>query len=114
MLLVKEKFTRESCRNKFLNIQIKNYVKKKNPKMIQIRIFKKMKKEGSEEKLQLNGQWKVSMFVGLKRLQAWWPIKGSNVWWPMKGSKLDGHWKEKEKHPLQLFSLPPPPTHNNE
>jgi hypothetical protein len=37
----------------------------------------------------------------------WWSMEGSNVWWLLEGSKFGGLWKEKEKHPFHLFSLPP-------
>jgi hypothetical protein len=43
---------------------------------------------------------------------AWWPLKNSKLsagkhlaWWPMEGFKLDGFWKEKDKHLFHLFSL---------
>jgi hypothetical protein len=55
---------KESCKNKLSKIQIENYVKKNEPKMIQIYTFKNKEKEGSERRPQLDGQWKVSMFGG--------------------------------------------------
>jgi hypothetical protein len=50
--------------------------------MIQIRAFKEKEKKEGEGRPQLGGQLKVPM--------------------------LGGPWKEKEKHPLHLFSFPPP------
>jgi hypothetical protein len=38
-----------------LKIQIKNYVRKKNPQMIWIHLLKKKKKEGNEGRSQFDG-----------------------------------------------------------
>jgi hypothetical protein len=82
--------------------------------MIQIRAFKEKRKEGSEGRPQLGGQWKVPSLMALGMFHvwrsmgkhlAWWPMEGSNVWWPLEGSKLGGLWKEKEKHHFHLLPL---------
>jgi len=67
--------------------------------MIQICIFKKKRKEGGKEGLQLGGQWKAPSFVvdgetsslvANARFQVSWSMRKYLVWWPMKGSKFHG------------------------